>query len=320
MSSSDILRSLGPIALGSRLKRLAERLQADAMVVIERAGLPIQPSQVGVLAALDQAGVLSVGDAVARVGLSQPAVTRIVAGLQELGLVDTSPDPHDARTRRIAITAAGRDVVATLRERVWPQIARAVGQLSDGRDGELLAMIADIEFRLGEKSMADRVRDDITILPFAPERAKAFHDINAAWIEDMFVLEPHDRDVLENPQREIIDRGGVILFAMTSDLGIVGTCALMPVGDGGVELTKMGVLAAARGRKIGEALLAAVLEQAAAMRCDPLFLLTNKKCGPAIHLYEKLGFQHDAEIMARYGASYERCDVAMRFVGVSGGR
>ena len=30
---------------------------------------------------------------------------------------------------------------------------------------------------------------------------------------------------------------------------------------------------------------------------------------------EKLGFQHDAEIMATYGARYERCDVAMRFVG-----
>ena len=48
---------------------------------------------------------------------------------------------------------------------------------------------------------------------------------------------------------------------------------------------------------------------------DPLYLLTNKKCAPAIHLYEKLGFQHDAEIMARYGARYERCDVALRFVG-----
>ncbi|WP_234411390.1 hypothetical protein [Rhodanobacter thiooxydans] len=33
----------------------------------------------------------------------------------------------------------------------------------------------------------------------------------------------------------------------------------------------------------------------------------------AIHLYEKLGFQHDAEIMARHGARYQRCDVAMRY-------
>jgi ribosomal protein S18 acetylase RimI-like enzyme len=64
---------------------------------------------------------------------------------------------------------------------------------------------------------------------------------------------------------------------------------------------------------VGEALLAAVLERARAFDGRTLFLLTNHKCAPAIHLYQKLGFRHDGEIMARYGASYERCDVAMRF-------
>ena len=42
---------------------------------------------------------------------------------------------------------------------------------------------------------------------------------------------------------------------------------------------------------------------------------TNSSCAPAIHLYEKLGFVHDAEIMRRYAARYERCDVAMRWRG-----
>ena len=46
-----------------------------------------------------------------------------------------------------------------------------------------------------------------------------------------------------------------------------------------------------------------------------LYLLTNRKCAPAIHLYEKLGFEHDAAIMAEYGARYKRCDVAMRYRG-----
>ena len=33
-------------------------------------------------------------------------------------------------------------------------------------------------------------------------------------------------------------------------------------------------------------------------------------------LYEKLGFRHDADIMTRYGARYQRCDVAMRYFGL----
>jgi ribosomal protein S18 acetylase RimI-like enzyme len=75
----------------------------------------------------------------------------------------------------------------------------------------------------------------------------------------------------------------------------------------------MGVLESARGLKAGEFLLAAVIDRAMALGADPLYLLTNSKCAAAIHLYEKHGFRHDAEIMARHGSRYERCNVAMRY-------
>jgi N-acetylglutamate synthase-like GNAT family acetyltransferase len=156
----------------------------------------------------------------------------------------------------------------------------------------------------------------LTLHPYSPYLASAFHDINAQWIEAMFALEQTDRDVLQNPQGFIIDKGGDILFVEAEGLGIVGTCALMPTKHEGVfELTKMGVLESARGLKAGEFLLAAVLERAKEMGITKLFLLTNRKCEAAIHLYEKLGFVHDADIMTTYGARYARCDVAMLYRG-----
>jgi ribosomal protein S18 acetylase RimI-like enzyme len=51
------------------------------------------------------------------------------------------------------------------------------------------------------------------------------------------------------------------------------------------------------------------------MGAETLYLLTNKQCEVAIHLYEKLGFRHDTEIMETYGACYARCDVAMKYCG-----
>ena len=75
----------------------------------------------------------------------------------------------------------------------------------------------------------------------------------------------------------------------------------------------MGVLVEARGHKAGEFLLAALIERGKAMLPRRLFLLTNKKSEAAIHLYEKLGFVHDDQIMAAYGSSYDRCDVAMNY-------
>jgi N-acetylglutamate synthase-like GNAT family acetyltransferase len=154
---------------------------------------------------------------------------------------------------------------------------------------------------------------ELRILEFRDDLAQAFHDINAEWIEDMFVMEATDRKVLENPRAMIIDRDGVILFVEADDLGIVGAVALMKSSDGVYELTKMGVLETARGRKAGEFLLAACIERARSMQMTRLYLLTNHICAAAIHLYEKAGFRHDAEIMARYGKTYARCDVAMAF-------
>ena len=155
----------------------------------------------------------------------------------------------------------------------------------------------------------------LTILDFDDALAAAFHDINAEWIAAMFVLEPHDEHVLSHPRETIVDAGGVILFVAGADGAILGTGALMPTGGGGVELTKMGVREAARGTGAGAVLLDALVARGRAMRADPLYLLTSSKCEAAIHLYEKIGFVHDPAIMARYGATYQRCDVAMSFAG-----
>lgn len=151
------------------------------------------------------------------------------------------------------------------------------------------------------------------ILPFSPERAGFFHDVNAAWIHDMFVLEDIDRAVLEDPQHHIIAPGGDILFVALPKKGLVGAGALKFHRAGQIELTKMGVSSAARGQKAGEALLSALIARAQEMGADDLFLLTNSACEAAIHLYEKAGFQHSDDVMRAYGGTYDRCDVAMRY-------
>lgn len=153
----------------------------------------------------------------------------------------------------------------------------------------------------------------LAIREYEDSLAGDFRDINAEWIHAMFQLEPTDEEILDNPREQIINKGGVILFVEARGMGIVGTCALQHTGPGAFELTKMGVRKSARGLKVGEFLLAAMLARAQSLKADPLYLLTNAHCASAVHLYEKFGFQHDREIMARYGARYRRRDVAMRF-------
>lgn len=155
----------------------------------------------------------------------------------------------------------------------------------------------------------------LRLVEYSDERAQAFHDINAEWIQTMFALEPTDRDVLENPRERIIEPGGDILFAEADGRGLIGTCALQKTGPARFELTKMGVLESARGLGAGGFLLQAAIERARSLGCETLYLLTSSKCATAIRLYERAGFEHDAEIMRAFGARYARCDVAMRYRG-----
>lgn len=155
--------------------------------------------------------------------------------------------------------------------------------------------------------------ETIKMLPWRPERAPDFRSINEEWIEQMFAIEEADRWLLNDPEGTIIQRGGQIWFAATEPLGIVGTCALLIQEPNVVELTKMGVLQKARGLGVGDALLAHVLNAARGMQPELLYLLTNRRCEAAIHLYLRHGFVHCDEVMRRYGSEYQRSNVAMRW-------
>jgi DNA-binding MarR family transcriptional regulator len=314
----DIMVDLGELFLGSRLKRLAERLQADAARVAQAAGLSIQPSQFPLLAAIDRYGPLTVGDAAEALGLSQPAVTRGATGLIESGLIEAERSDADLRQKRLHLSEAGRAAMAESKRAMWPQLDGAVKQICAPLSGSFLDQIAQIEAALERTPLEERARrwtPPLRLREYEDALAEDFYRINAEWISSMFRLEENDIQILTRPRELIVDRGGTVLFVEAEGLGIVGTCALIRIEEGVFELTKMGVLESARGRKAGEFLLAATLERARALGIGTLYLLTNSDCASAIHLYEKLGFEHDPEIMRRYAARYERCNVAMRWHG-----
>ena len=324
LMAGDILKDRASLFLGSRLKRLAERMQGDVVALAEGAGLAIQPSQYPLLATLDRHGPLTVGALTQAMEVSQPAVTRTVAKLAEAGLVATTRIGRDQRHKTVSLTATGEAAIARSKATVWPQVEAAVRELLGGLPGSLLEDIDMIETRLAERPLSQRALDreadrarGLTIVDYDDSLAGDFRDINAQWIGAMYRIEPTDRDVLDHPRERIVDPGGAILFVEAEGLGIVGACALQKTGERRFELTKMGVLETARGRKAGEFLLKAIIARADQLGADLLYLLSNKKSAPAIHLYEKLGFVHDAEIMADFGARYARCDVAMRYVGPS---
>lgn len=133
---------------------------------------------------------------------------------------------------------------------------------------------------------------EVAIRPLASsEDAQAFRVLNEEWISRYFVLEPKDRELLENPERQILGKGGQI-FIVHADGQAVGCVALIPMGDGVWELSKMAVSPRLRGQGVGRKLLEFAIQEARAMGAKSLFLGSSTKLANAIHLYEAVGFRH----------------------------
>lgn len=315
---ADALAELGFLFLGSRMKRLAERMQANCTRIFEAGGHGrLLPAFNVILATLDLRGAATIGELGDLIGVSQPAITRTVSAMVESGLVSNETHETDQRIRVIRLTDEGRRKVAHLKATAWRQIREAARELSEEAGAvDILERLAAYEDKLAATPLHTRSGEPpgLSIVRYSDELARAFYDLNAEWIRSAFKMEQTDEEVLSNPRKHIIDRGGDILFVRDGDGDIIGVGALQPVGkDGDYEFTKMAVSSKKRGQKAGEFLLAALIARAREMGVKKLHLLTNTKQKAAIHLYEKMGFYHCDEVMKKFGAKYERANVAMRY-------
>ncbi|KQO62975.1 MarR family winged helix-turn-helix transcriptional regulator [Curtobacterium sp. Leaf261] len=118
------------------------------------------------LGILDADGTMRIGELATASRVSQPTITKLVAGMIADGLVDRAADPDDSRVGLIAITDAGHDAIAAWRA----TLAREVGPLFDDLDASewdtLHAAATLIATRVGTSTTSQPVGTTST----APQR------------------------------------------------------------------------------------------------------------------------------------------------------
>lgn len=116
--------------------------------------------------------------------------------------------------------------------------------------------------------------------------------ISLPWLEGNGILEDADLDQLEHPER-VLESGGRIFLARVGE-EIVGMLMLELFGNGTAEPFKFGVKEGYRNRGIGKALLQTVIDAALALGQKKLVLTSHHSLTAALHLYESVGFRHEA--------------------------
>jgi len=157
----DVVRALGFLCLGTRLKRIGERLQADTQRIIDEADVPVQTSQFPLLAAIDRLGPVSIGELAEAVGIAQPGATRSAAILVKAGILRIEQTEGDQRRRVLSLTDDGQRLVDRAKRDVWPRIEAAVADLCGAGHGPLLDQLAAVEDGLAKMPLHRRAGAEI---------------------------------------------------------------------------------------------------------------------------------------------------------------
>jgi ribosomal protein S18 acetylase RimI-like enzyme len=293
----DMITRLGELALATRLRRLADMLQKDVTDVYAELGLDFQARWFPVLVAMRLHDSTTATALAGELGLSHQAVSKTAKILVKRGLVAESTDPTDSRRRLLSLTRTGRTLCRNLDD-VWEEIRQANEDLLTVTEGPFLSDLDRLESALAVETMAARVRsrldldavDPIRIVDYRPSYKKHFRRLNEIWLDDQFVLEDSDRRILDDPNGQILRRGGAVVFALVDEV-VAGTCALIKHREGHVELAKMAVDPAFRRRGLGERLTTTTIERARKAGVDRLWLRTSPLLKPAVRLYHRLGFR-----------------------------
>jgi DNA-binding MarR family transcriptional regulator len=138
--------ALDDAELAARLRlsvtRLARRLR-------QQSDVEATASQISALATIERLGPLTIGELSAAERVQPPSMTRIVAGLEELDLIQRETDEHDRRVARVRVTPLGQRLLERSRSKKNAYLAARLRAM--GRDERAtLAHAADILERMLE--------------------------------------------------------------------------------------------------------------------------------------------------------------------------
>jgi DNA-binding MarR family transcriptional regulator/N-acetylglutamate synthase-like GNAT family acetyltransferase len=305
----------GKKAIGTRLRRLSERITDDAAKVYALYGADFHPKWFPVFYVLSEGQEKTITGIAEEIGHSHPSVSKIVTEMTAQGFISECKDSGDRRRNVVRLSPKGLQTVAKM-EHQYIDVNAVIEDVLAQTTHDLWKAIGEWEFLLDQHSLYERVREQrkkreseqVDIVAYTPEFQSAFRELNVEWISKFFKMEAADYKALDHPQEYILDKGGHILVAIYGGEP-VGVCALIKMDnhDFDYELAKMAVSPKAQGKSIGYSLGKAVLEKAKLLGARSVFLESNTKLKPAISLYHKLGFQK----VSGYESPYERADIQM---------
>lgn len=134
------------------IARTARRLRQETMGR-EEAGV-LTPTLMAALATVKRCGPMTPSEVADAEAVKRPTATRVLAKLEEIGLIERTPDPADGRSSLVAVTGRGHEYIVRASGRKDALLAKKMAELPR-QDVATLERAAEILERMLLDASAD---------------------------------------------------------------------------------------------------------------------------------------------------------------------
>jgi DNA-binding MarR family transcriptional regulator len=127
-----------PARLRLAIGRLNRRIRVDSAAVLP-------PLQTSVLVTLEEHEPLRLSELARREAVTPPTMSRVLAALDDAGLLVRTPDPQDARSALVELSAEGRAMIEQLRTERTAVLAERLERLAPEHREALAAAVPALE-------------------------------------------------------------------------------------------------------------------------------------------------------------------------------
>ncbi len=297
---------------GIRLKKTGKMLSSQVAQILSDKKIEFEPRGIYLLIILKKKEQASIKEIAAILGMTHPAIVQMVNSLNNFGLITQSKSVDDKRITLIKLTEKGKEELNRIKP-VLTEIENVVESIIIEIDVNLKYSLSKLSEVVKSKLLILKVNEglrqkaieEVNIVPYNKKYKSDFAKLNYEWLEKYFKtekIEPEDKRLLNNPEREIIKKDGEIFFALLNE-NVVGTCAVIKINNSSYELAKMGVTEKAQGKQIGKKLALTAIGYAVEKGASKLRLYTSNKLTAAQNLYRGLGF---TEVKEKPNHRYKR--------------
>jgi DNA-binding MarR family transcriptional regulator len=154
----DVFSKLGPLIIGSRLKRMSDYIMRAGAEFYRSNGIEFEPKWFPLYYLLSQEKELGIMDIAQKLNISHPAVIQLAKELEKKGWITSTNSKEDARKRLLKLSKKGLSMLPQL-QLIWNDIREVNRQVVESQPTNILNALEEMEAYFTSKSYTERMKE-----------------------------------------------------------------------------------------------------------------------------------------------------------------